>query len=374
MSRSTAHDIAHGNDAHDGASLYTNFAELVSLVGTSSFYDTIADLLARITHCRKRLVMRYATYDRPSFIINKAISEDVAETYLAGLYRIDPLYIMSRTNKSPMVVNLRAMSDEHLPDTQYLTELFRSAFIFDELAIMLPVYGGVTIAICCQREHQRFTEAEARFIETILPLLNAVHKLHIDQFFSTAGKHGTVEDDGLAGAMLILDSRSKRVYANLAWDACEQVQSRLPLILAHIQEDTASNVMIGEEYIVHWERLPKDFSLAPGGTLLMIDRRSPGPLGMSAKRAVERFCETYSMTPREMEIVSLLLIGLPNALIAEKLGVSVGTVKNHRWRLYYKLDITSERELFRLFLSTLLSIEIAGTPDEERPTEIVAAS
>ena len=42
----------------------------------------------------------------------------------------------------------------------------------------------------------------------------------------------------------------------------------------------------------------------------------------------------------------LTLEGHPIAGIAKRLGVSRGTIKNHRLRLYQKLDITTERELF----------------------------
>lgn len=52
------------------------------------------------------------------------------------------------------------------------------------------------------------------------------------------------------------------------------------------------------------------------------------------------------LTPRERELVQLVLAGHPTAAIAQKLGIAVGTVKNHRLKIYAKLDITSERELF----------------------------
>ena len=89
---------------------------------------------------------------------------------------------------------------------------------------------------------------------------------------------------------------------------------------------------------------------------------------------MESFCEAYALTPRETEVVRLSLIGAPNALIAKKLGVSIGTVKNHRWRLYYKLDITTERELFRLFLSTLLSIESVASSADAAGKDMKAAA
>lgn len=52
---------------------------------------------------------------------------------------------------------------------------------------------------------------------------------------------------------------------------------------------------------------------------------------------------------RERELVQLVLAGHPTANIAERLGITVGTVKNHRRRIYDKLDITTERELFLQF-------------------------
>lgn len=55
------------------------------------------------------------------------------------------------------------------------------------------------------------------------------------------------------------------------------------------------------------------------------------------------------LSVRERELVHLILAGHPNARISDRLGITVGTVKNHRRRIYDKLDITSERELFLEF-------------------------
>jgi DNA-binding CsgD family transcriptional regulator len=56
------------------------------------------------------------------------------------------------------------------------------------------------------------------------------------------------------------------------------------------------------------------------------------------------------LTAREQRIIQLITRGYPNTLIADKLVITVGTVKNHRSSIYYKLDITSERELLALLL------------------------
>lgn len=63
-----------------------------------------------------------------------------------------------------------------------------------------------------------------------------------------------------------------------------------------------------------------------------------------------------ALTPRERQIVHLVLGGLSTDAIARHLGISTGTVKNHRKRLHTKLGIGSERELFGLFLDHLVGL------------------
>lgn len=56
------------------------------------------------------------------------------------------------------------------------------------------------------------------------------------------------------------------------------------------------------------------------------------------------------LTGREREIVRLVLEGHPSSGIAERLGISPGTVRIHRQSIYAKLDITSEREIFLQYI------------------------
>jgi DNA-binding CsgD family transcriptional regulator len=84
------------------------------------------------------------------------------------------------------------------------------------------------------------------------------------------------------------------------------------------------------------------------------DRRLWSPLieqktGFAAE--IEGFSKVYALTRREAEIVAFILQGYPSASIAKALGITQGSVKNHKVRLYRKLDITNERELFPLLLT-----------------------
>jgi DNA-binding CsgD family transcriptional regulator len=57
------------------------------------------------------------------------------------------------------------------------------------------------------------------------------------------------------------------------------------------------------------------------------------------------------LTKRELEIVTLILKGHSNLSLAAVLGLSLNTIKVHRRQLYSKLTISSQAELFRLFLA-----------------------
>ena len=88
---------------------------------------------------------------------------------------------------------------------------------------------------------------------------------------------------------------------------------------------------------------------------------SPGLQPIDHKAALGSFLE-HELTPRERDIVHLMLIGYPNIKIAERLKLSINTVKNHKKRMYLKLDITTERELFLAFVNFLISGQVGTGP------------
>ncbi|MGX4743763.1 helix-turn-helix transcriptional regulator [Providencia rettgeri] len=61
----------------------------------------------------------------------------------------------------------------------------------------------------------------------------------------------------------------------------------------------------------------------------------------------------FGLTPRECEVVELILAGKGSPQIAQMLFISLGTVKNHRKNIYQKLSINSQVELFNLLMNRL---------------------
>jgi FixJ family two-component response regulator len=70
---------------------------------------------------------------------------------------------------------------------------------------------------------------------------------------------------------------------------------------------------------------------------------------LEANRMVSEVRQRMSLlTPRESEVLHLVIGGLLNKQIALKLGISIKTVKIHRGRAMHKMQAESVAELVRL--------------------------
>lgn len=67
----------------------------------------------------------------------------------------------------------------------------------------------------------------------------------------------------------------------------------------------------------------------------------------------EKFKSRYSLTPRELEIVTQIVNGLKNREIAERLFISERTVTTHITNIYAKINVKNRVQLLNLFNSSL---------------------
>jgi len=61
------------------------------------------------------------------------------------------------------------------------------------------------------------------------------------------------------------------------------------------------------------------------------------------------------LTEREAQVINLVLHGHSTKTMADKLSISMETVKLHRKHAYAKLEVSSQAELFYLFIDSLMS-------------------
>jgi len=107
----------------------------------------------------------------------------------------------------------------------------------------------------------------------------------------------------------------------------------------------------------------------PGDLLEVIERAVEGDRTRSGDRqarskALRRF---GLLTPREKEVMALVVSGLANKQTAAELGVAEGTVKVHRGRVMEKMEVESLAEL--VVIASLLAEELATVIDADEVLE-----
>lgn len=72
---------------------------------------------------------------------------------------------------------------------------------------------------------------------------------------------------------------------------------------------------------------------------------------VSVNRSLDDFAKKYGLTEREKNVCAMLNKGMSNQEIADKLYISVSTVKKHIYNLFNKTDVSSRGMLVSLFLN-----------------------
>ncbi|AQA20001.1 helix-turn-helix transcriptional regulator [Halioglobus japonicus] len=69
------------------------------------------------------------------------------------------------------------------------------------------------------------------------------------------------------------------------------------------------------------------------------------------------------LSPREKDVLELMLRGYGTDTSAARLDIAVETVRRHRKSIYRKLDVSSQTDLFSLFLNAMSCVGEAGSRD-----------
>lgn len=320
-------------------------AAVVDAVGQQGFYAIVLETLGRYIDCERWLAIKYSRFSAPEFIVNTSLSEEAVEQYLSHLYRIDPLLRLVTEDRVPFVVTFSQMQNEDASN-DYYDEIFKAGQILDELTLMLPVIGGGYLAFCFDRANRFFNEDEIALFSALYPIIVAAHAAHMRTEFLEG--LGTLFGNGKVG-VLTLGGDDRVIYQNPAWKNLTGHafgKETLDLILNQ-PEQIAIQV---QDFIAHWEYTKNVSASATGVRAIFLEQKSEGYIQTDVKEYFEKFYDAYHLSPRERQLVEKTLRGYSMPVIADKLDLSLGTVRNYKQRLYTKLDITSEREIFSLFM------------------------
>jgi DNA-binding CsgD family transcriptional regulator len=214
-------------------------------------------------------VLHYARGDLPTLVyreVPEARGEESMERFLAGAFLLDPFYQAAKDKRQFGLFRLQELAPERFRDSEYYRNWYRNCGFSDECGYVIEVGNDAFVNVALGRlGKQRFTEAQARTLRSVLPAVETLCRQHWERESSSG--------DGI------------RRQLHLALD---------------------------------------DF----GSSLL---------------------------TDRETQVINLVLHGHSTKSVAARLGISVETVKLHSKHAYAKLEVSSQAELFYLFLDSLMS-------------------
>lgn len=305
----------------------------------------LAAMRALIAH-DMAMVVRYAHASPPDFLVCKGLSQRFVESYRTSYYTFDPFYLWSRRRRPQGVVTFREVAPPGMPNSRYRRVFQRQAEINDELGMFLPGVGRESLALFLERSSGWFSATELRLARRAYPVFAGLYRAHIDSLLADLASPARQSEAAVGRALLLVDRDGVRIAESAAWSKAE---AAYPAILESVlsSEPRVDEIRICERHVLTCERLEQNFTLAPGGCIFILED-APEPAARDIGDPVGSYWP--ELTAREGQIVRLILDGLSSSAIAVRLGISHGTVKNHRARLYCKLAITSERELFLGYL------------------------
>ncbi len=331
---------------------YNLAAETIQGVGHDFFYEKLAELSAGVIGCERWLVVRYARFSIPEIVVNQSMDESAVKFYFDGLYKLDPWTRLIHSGTKTGVLTLSGLHSTDI-ENSYYDEIYRTAKIYDELAMLIDVPGQVCIAVCLDLARGRFSEKEVEKMKLFYPMIIAIHQSHLNLSFAQNAANLGLTKDTKERAVTVLDRNNQKVYSNNAWRGVEaELHISLESLIGREQENGI--ISLNNNRVLHWEKLGSQFAIAPCGTICVIETEALISKTRGFEETLQKFSKVHNMTERESSIVELVVRGFPNSGIAKKIGISPGTVRNHRHRMYNKLDITSERELFLIFIDLLL--------------------
>lgn len=330
--------------------LFKAIAEAAHGLGTPQFVSQLLGVLKALIAHDMAMVVRYARASAPDILVCDGLSHEVVDSYRSDYYTYDPFFIWSRRCKPRGVVTFRDVAPPGTPNSRYRRGFQRQAGINDELGMFLPGVGRLSLALFLERSSGWFSAREIQLAKQAYPAFAGLYWAHLEKVLSDLASRPGSAGAGVSRAVLVVDENGMRVAESRAWTAAEAADTRIAGAVAAAAPGE-QELRIGNDHVVSCDRFGPSFSLAPAGRVFVLES---GSHSLSPKPAQDPVTSYWpELTARETQIVRLILDGEPSSAIATRLGITHGTVKNHRARIYEKLAVASERELFSAYLTAI---------------------
>lgn len=323
--------------------------------GTDHFYSALLGVYRRLARHSMVTVVRYNRFSKPNFLFHREYSDEMVRAYLDRFYELDPFHHYWREHERPGIVCLRDFPTSDMKRSRYMWEFLQESRIRDEIGMFLPPVARSSVAMFLERAEGNFQPAEIARVRRFYPLMAGLHQAHVNCTFGSLGSTNVGLGFTPGVPTTIVDIMGDMIFANEAWRTLETSDPEVRRARAELERTDDLELEISGGRILHRERLSAEFCLAPGGWLYRIEAVDAGTRLDAPRPVFEQLCADLS--PRELDIIDMILRGHSTDSIAANLHLTRGTVKNYRRRLYRKLDISSERELFLAYIEALASVD-----------------
>ncbi len=331
----------------DDASWFARAGETVASIGTEFFHRELIRLLESSIRSEAVWIIRYSGDAPPDVIYTNNVSPHARQVYLEECGGVDPFSRRWKAKREAGVFTLASLRDDSVEYLLYTKLFLPAAEVEDELGVFFPVTGHNCFAFFLERREGHFTRADIERAKLMYPALASFYRAHLGWLFNALRYADAPEAAGLVNRpTLIQDRTGERVYSNAAWDELVELHPQVHAVAAASAGPAPRQVEL-DGLLVKAEALGSDFPLAPGGRMFVIERRRSGSDAEHAGALANVF---QIFTPRERDILDLVMQGRGTAEIAERLGIGAGTVKNCKMRIYRKADVATERALVTKFL------------------------
>lgn len=330
---------------------FARVGEVARVIGSDRFHRELVELAGAAINHDACWIIRYSRVAPPDVLYTKDVASDVV-AYYSNLYSsVDPFSEYWRNNGSPGVLMLNDVSSPGQSWDMYHKVFQTLASISDELGMFFSTVGHCCFGLFLERETGRFSQTDIERARLIFPMLEGFHRSHLGALFNDLRNPRGAQVEGfITRPTLIEDRFGVDVFANDAWrDAARRAPALADAVEA-LRVAPAGTIHASGPLSVKVEVFDRDFPLAPGGRMYVLDAPQRG-----AEDDPDRLLEDALgiFTPREREILLLLMNGQTTGEIAQKLSLSKGTIKNCRLRMYRKTGVGSERALVKHVMQSI---------------------
>ncbi len=324
---------------------FAHVGQVARVIGSDRFHRELVELFGAAIDHDACWIIRYSRVAPPDVLFTKNVASDVVAYYTNIYASVDPFSEYWRNNGNPGVLQL---NDVRAPGRAW--DLYHKVFqtvasISDELGIFFSTVGHCCFGLFLERESGGFSPADIARAKLIFPMLEGFHRSHLGALFNSL-RHlrGPQVEGFITRPTLIKDRFGVDVFSNEAWQKSAAGEPALTTLVEDLHTAGDCRPRALPPFTVKVEAFDRDFPLAPGGRMYVLDTEAP-PRMEDPDRLLEEALKIF--TPREREIVLLLMNGETTGGIAQKLNLSKGTIKNCRLRMYRKTGVGSERALVK---------------------------